>query len=59
MRLLKEKNSAYEKEIIMKRINYLKEQPRRIKKLIKAANLYLENKNDFLEKEIIKSIYKQ
>lgn len=53
------KDNKYEKEVIMERINYLKEQPKRINKLIKAANLYLENKNDFLEKEIIKSIYKQ
>lgn len=53
------KDKEYEKEVIIKHINYLKEQPKRINKLIKVAYLYLENKDEFLDLETIKSIYKQ
>lgn len=57
--IFERKDKEYEKEIIIKHINYLKEQPKRINKLIKVAYLYLENKDGFLDLETIKSIYKQ
>ena len=57
--IFERKDREYEKEVIIKHINHLKEQPKRIKKLIKVAYLYLENKDGFLDLETIKSIYKQ
>ena len=57
--IIQKNNSNYEKQIINKRINCLKEQPKRINKLITAAKLYLDDKDSFLEKETVLNIYKQ
>ncbi|MBR2577616.1 MAG: MerR family transcriptional regulator [Erysipelotrichaceae bacterium] len=48
---------TYEKQIIIRQISYLQKQPKRISRLIRAAGMYLEDKDGFLEKETVRNLF--